>query len=202
MGPNALNPKIIDTSVWEHNNFGWMHCDGRPLLRGNYRDLLNAIGDAWGGIGDPTFFNLPDLQGYFLRGVEPARDKLVDPDREARTPNPHPAPNSKPGNKGPNVGSYQSFATARPPISITKDGSAHIHSLRFQLNASRDRGIDGANDNTVVFPGVHDPMGTNEPFVVDHGHGDLGEHTHGITGGDSETRPVNAYVHWIIRVFL
>ena len=200
MAPNALDPKRIDTSVWETNHPGWMHCDGRQLQRNNYSDLVREIGDAWGGRGDPTFFNLPDLRGYFPRGVDSARDKLVDPDREARTSNPHPnPPNAKPGNNGPHVGSYQSFATALPPISITKDGSAHIHSLRFQLDAGR---MGASTDNTVAFPGLHDPMGTNEPFVVDRGRGDIGEHTHGIdTGGSKakETRPVNAYVYWIIR---
>ena len=203
MAPNRSNPKLIDTSEWELNHPGWMHCDGRQLLRNNFQDLHRAIGDAWGGVGDPDFFNLPDLRGYFLRGVDSARDSLVDPDRKARTSNPHPNPNARPGNKGPQVGSYQWFATALPPISITTEGSAHMHSLRFQLNAGREVGGEDRTDNTVAFPGQHDPMGVNDPFVRYRGHGDLGEHTHGITTGgnkEKETRPVNAYVYWIISV--
>ena len=68
MGKNALDPKRIDTTVWEHNHPGWMHCDGRQIQRNNYPELSLAIGTAWGG--DANFLHLPDLQGYFLRGVE------------------------------------------------------------------------------------------------------------------------------------
>jgi microcystin-dependent protein len=187
--------------VWEAKN-GWYLCDGRSLEQGDYLDLFNAIGFAWGGYTDDKgikWFNLPDLRGYFLRGVDASGDNAMDPDIEerfARHPN---------GNVKGRVGSFQRWATARPLASlpgsptqthfwITTNGSAHKHSLRFQLNAGRDA---GKQDNTVAFPGVHDPQGTDAPFDVQHG-GD-GEHTHGIAGGNLETRPVNAYVHWIIR---
>ena len=66
------------------------------------------------------------------------------------------------------------------------DGS-HTHKLRFQLNAARD--INGV-DNTVAYPGPENDAPTQE----------AGAHRHAITdSGNSETRPVNAYVHWIIR---
>ena len=103
MGPNRLQPKTIDTSVWETNHPGWMHCDGRQLQRNSYLDLDLAIGTAWGG--DATFLHLPDLRGYFLRGVEPARDQQVDQDRDMRTSNPHLNPNVAPKTIGPLVGS-------------------------------------------------------------------------------------------------
>ena len=74
-------------------------------------DLDLAIGTAWGG--DATFLHLPDLRGYFLRGVEPARDQQVDQDRDMRTSNPHLNPNVAPKTIGPLVGSSSSWRPHR-----------------------------------------------------------------------------------------
>src|SRR5690242_14817108 len=62
-----------DCYVTDVESHGWMHCDGRQLLRAQYPDLFNAIGyryllqDEQPG----TLFRIPDLRGYFLRGVDP-----------------------------------------------------------------------------------------------------------------------------------
>jgi len=80
--------------------FGWMLCNGAAINRTTYSNLYNAIGTAW-GIGDgSTTFNLPDLRGQFLRGVNLGSGN--DPDALART-----AVNG--GNSGDNVGSRQGF---------------------------------------------------------------------------------------------
>lgn len=48
---------------------GFFECDGSPVSRTTYSDLFSAIGTTW-GVGDgSTTFNLPDLQGAFLRGT-------------------------------------------------------------------------------------------------------------------------------------
>lgn len=48
---------------------GWHLCDGTALSRTTYKDLFNIIGTNF-GVGDgSTTFNLPDLQGEFLRGA-------------------------------------------------------------------------------------------------------------------------------------
>lgn len=48
---------------------GFFECDGSPVSRTTYSDLFAAIGITW-GVGDgSTTFNLPDLQGAFLRGT-------------------------------------------------------------------------------------------------------------------------------------
>ncbi len=46
---------------------GWMLCDGRSLKPSEYPELFSALGYLYGGSGDA--FNLPNLQGQFLRGV-------------------------------------------------------------------------------------------------------------------------------------
>lgn len=50
---------------------GWVFCTGLPVSRTSdtYKALFAAIGTAY-GVGDNfTTFNLPNTQGYFLRGA-------------------------------------------------------------------------------------------------------------------------------------
>ncbi len=78
---------------------GWVICDGSQVSRtGATANLFAAIGTAW-GIGDgSTTFNLPDMRGNFLRGVDQTANN--DPDKGLRL-----ATNG--GNSGNNVGSKQ-----------------------------------------------------------------------------------------------
>jgi len=77
---------------------GWLLCDGRAVSRTTYSALFAAIGTAW-GVGDgSTTFNLPDMRGRFLRGVDNGAGR--DPDSTLRF-----ATNG--GNAGDRVGSGQ-----------------------------------------------------------------------------------------------
>jgi microcystin-dependent protein len=64
--------------------FGWMVCDGRQLHRAQYPELFAAIGYRYARRGESpgVLYRLPDLQGYFLRGVDPSG--VVDPDNDKR----------------------------------------------------------------------------------------------------------------------
>jgi microcystin-dependent protein len=49
---------------------GWLLCDDQAVLRvGIYGALFNAIGTTWGTGDGSTTFNVPDLEGAFLRGA-------------------------------------------------------------------------------------------------------------------------------------
>lgn len=49
---------------------GWVLCDGRPLQRtGTYARLFAVLGTAHGS-ADAATFNVPDLRGQFVRGVD------------------------------------------------------------------------------------------------------------------------------------
>ncbi len=48
-------------------SWGWMVCDGRSLTVSEYPELFSALGYLYGG--SDTKFNIPDLQGMFLRGI-------------------------------------------------------------------------------------------------------------------------------------
>jgi microcystin-dependent protein len=47
---------------------GYLACDGASISRTTYADLFSAIGTTWGS-ADASSFNVPNLQGAFLRGA-------------------------------------------------------------------------------------------------------------------------------------
>ena len=48
---------------------GWLACDGSAISRSTYASLFTAIGTTWGAGDGSSTFNLPDLEGAFLRGT-------------------------------------------------------------------------------------------------------------------------------------
>ena len=55
----------------------YLLCDGQSLPRvGIYKPLFDVIGTSWGGDALNNF-NLPDLMGLFLRGVDGGVGRLV-----------------------------------------------------------------------------------------------------------------------------
>ncbi|CDZ29419.1 Hypothetical protein NGAL_HAMBI490_42850 [Neorhizobium galegae bv. officinalis] len=52
---------------------GWMKCNGAAVSRSTYAALFTAIGTSWGVGNGTTTFNVPDLRGYFLRGLDDGR---------------------------------------------------------------------------------------------------------------------------------
>ena len=155
---------------------GWVLCDGSTVSRldARYKDLFNAIGNNWGGSGDPNF-NLPDLRGMFLRGV--SYDSGLDPDTTSRKA-PNPANPGNPGNIGNEVGSIQSheFAT-------------HNHTASGHITGN----ITGSN-------GTPDVDGGNEKYNSDPNFAQRNVDVTVNNSGGSETRPVNAYVNYIIKL--
>lgn len=48
---------------------GYLLCDGSAVSRTAYPELFAAIGTVWGEGDGSSTFNVPDLRGFFLRGV-------------------------------------------------------------------------------------------------------------------------------------
>lgn len=48
---------------------GWLACDGSAVSRSTYASLFGVIGTTWGTGDGSSTFNLPDLEGAFLRGT-------------------------------------------------------------------------------------------------------------------------------------
>jgi len=77
---------------------GWFVCDGRELNVADYLSLFEVLGYKWGGNGT-TKFNIPDMRGIFVRGVDGAINR--DPDSKDRTFI------KSGGSTGNNIGSFQ-----------------------------------------------------------------------------------------------
>ena len=144
---------------------GWLLCDGSAVNRALYPDLFAAIGTVWGIGNGASTFNLPDLRGQFLRGVDGSAE--VDPDKNDRT-----AFNG--GNAGNNVGSYQADTLGM-----------HNHSSIDYRDGTFANG--GGSGMDVLGYGLLGNADIVRPINLT-----------GDTGGN-ETRPVNAYVNYIIK---
>ncbi len=180
---------------------GWLVCDGSLVSRGDNPALFLAIGESWGEGDDVNTFNLPDLRGRFVRGVDAGAGR--DPDASVR------GESNVAGNMGDSVGSVQGYATAKPANAFsTSPSGPHIHAIDGVLNHShliKRNGPNGEmNFDRVEAAGqtasVHGDTTTGPAGAHSHGMAPSGDHTHVVNGGgDMETRPVNAYVYFIIK---
>lgn len=93
---------------------GWLLCNGQQLDPKNsrYQTLFDVIGTTYGGSGNLTF-NLPDLQGLFVRGVDDGSGH--DPDVKQRVSSATQAVASD------TLGSVQPYATQAPKNAFTAD---------------------------------------------------------------------------------
>jgi microcystin-dependent protein len=80
---------------------GFLMADGAAVSRATYSDLFTAIGTNFGPGDGSTTFNLPDMRGVFMRGVDGTATR--DPNRTVRG-------SLNGGNTGNDVGSYQDDA--------------------------------------------------------------------------------------------
>ena len=165
-------------------NASWRVCAGQSVKQSDYLELYKMIGTAWGkGDGNDTF-RLPDLRGRFLRGVNGSTGN--DPDAAKRVAI---APG---GNTGDAVASLQLHATALPGSPFKTGGQSNSHSHKIET----DGRMEGEGNDAEYGK----QLGVQKKIKVWAGPNDS-DHSHEVTGGgDSESRPVNAAIYWIIRV--
>jgi hypothetical protein len=173
----------------------WILCDGRALDRtkSENKALFEAIGTSWGGDAT-TFYNVPDLSGRFLRGV----DKYVDVEHgntlietnPARDPDRGTRLVSRPGGHlGNDVGSIQGdiFQSHKHDLSVSE--AQDLYQTEAEHVDCGDscwvNGNEGNHDRFRIGVSMGGalpyPEGAEAPRV-------------GL-----ETRPRNASVFWIIR---
>jgi phage-related tail fiber protein len=112
---------------------GWLFCDGRALSRAEYQKLYDVIGANFGA-PDDQHFNLPDLRGRFVRGVDYSAGR--DPDAKDRKAD-------KPGGyDGDKVGSIQEDAFKKHDHQTARN---QINS-QYQLGTSNKRYSGGGGD--------------------------------------------------------
>jgi len=158
---------------------GWLPCDGQSISKTTYSQLYTAIGDAWGTSG--ASFNVPDLRGMFLRGVDGGT--AVDPDAATRT-----AANVG-GNTGDLVGTMQGEETKSHNHGITDPGHNHNDGPFSKLLLVNGVGTIQSSDYT-----GHEPNLSETRDIVH-----SGTNITINSEGGTETRPMNAAVHYIIK---
>jgi microcystin-dependent protein len=166
---------------------GYLPCDGAAVSRTTYARLFTVINETHGQGDNSTTFNVPDYRGRFLRGTDTfgAGAASRDVDKAGR------AAMATGGNTGDAVGSVQIQATKLPTAAFTtNDPGTHTHpplsGSNFQINNGGEHTVGG----TGLF-------GTDNLNATT---GAGGAHSHSVNGGgDNETRPINAYVNFIIK---
>ena len=163
---------------------GWQLCDGTAFSSNSYPRLFSAIGKAWGegytnisGVQvkvQGTDFNVPDLRGIFLRGVNGSRfdffsasTNSLDPEALSRT-NAYAG-----GNSGNTVGTYQEDAL-----------KIHRHRIRRMVISG------GLNNPSAIYADDEGTAAYNGNYS-----GDVINNS----GDSTEARPKNAYVNYIIK---
>lgn len=182
---------------------GWLICDGSSELRADYPELFAVVGTAF-GTADGTHFNVPDMRGRFLRGMDDSVGR--DPDRAGRT-----AMNAG-GNTGDNVGTLQaedhlshnhtgtsgsSLGVTGHSVNESNVNLAHTHNTN-QLSATPGATCAAAGGYSYPATASTSALGSHNHSVSVDSHNLA--HTHTITAnGGNETRPLNAYVNYIIK---
>ena len=191
---------------------GWMFCNGDSIDRSTYSKLFTAIGTSHGSTSGTTF-NVPDYRGRFLRGVDHAAGR--DADRTSRTAN------ASGGNTGDAVGSVQGVATKLPTTGFSATGNTnaangvgagstsggeHSHPLGAGAHGLYYYGSSAGGTSAA---GTFNTFDISMPHIANTEAGSTHTHTLNIPGlslsasinggGDSETRPVNANVEYIIK---
>lgn len=158
---------------------GYLLCNGAEITSLQYPTLQGVLQTAWGD-GDDTDLNtvnLPDLRGMFLRGVNGIRgDGKEDPDdigRSVMLPG---------GNTDNNVGSYQGdvFTSHNHGGGDHRHGQPYSGYFYYRPGAG---GWDVSSSNGEVHASSYTSYS-----------GEIISYQ-----GGSETRPKNAYVHYIIK---
>ena len=77
---NPVSPGTVIYSAANTAPTGYLVCDGAAVSRTTYATLFAVIATTHGPGNGTTTFNLPDLRGVFIRGIDRARG--LDTDRE------------------------------------------------------------------------------------------------------------------------
>lgn len=188
---------------------GWLLCDGSLINRTTYATLFAAIGTAHGSGDGSTTFALPNYAGRFLRGR--ANGSANDPDRASRTAA------ASGGLTGDNVGSVQTNATRKNSLAVSGSFAPAIHNhfgsygrggdavgrfLSFGGFAATSTNSHWVNTEDEAGKRVLGPWNSGALTVDASITSDTrqGASSPAISDGDNETRPLNAYVNYIIKI--
>ena len=117
---------------------GWLKANGAAVSRTTYADLFAAIGTTFGAGDGRTTFNLPDLRGEFVRGLDDGRD--VDGGRR--------------------LGTAQEDAIKTHTIAVPNSGfEGSVQGSWFY--AERGNGNNSQRENTITYNGENETRPRN-----------------------------------------
>lgn len=159
---------------------GWLLCDGSEVNRTTYAALYAVIQSKWGAGDFNTTFNLPDLRGRFLRGVDNGSGN--DPDAASRFQ----LVNGNGGNTGNDVGTYQNDAF-----------QGHWHNLYKAYRVASSGGGGTSYLGEVMWDGPSFTGNANSTHTLIKAA--INDGINGIPRISAETRSKNANVNYIIK---
>jgi microcystin-dependent protein len=157
---------------------GWLLCDGMQLngLDPAYAALYNSIGVSFGGTASSKAFDLPDLRGYFLRGLD--MNAVTDPGAASRTA-------LQPGgNSGATVGSIQMDALVSHSHGVTDPGHSHQYYSEGD-GCTGEQGLPRQGPGSCVY--AHTTSASATGISIQ-------------SAGGAETRPKNVAVNYLIKL--
>lgn len=117
---------------------GWLKANGAAVSRTTYADLFAAIGTTFGAGDGRTTFNLPDLRGEFIRGLDDGRN--VDGGRR--------------------LGTAQEDAIKTHTIAVPNSGfEGSVQGSWFY--AERGNGNNSQRENTITYNGENETRPRN-----------------------------------------
>ncbi len=119
---------------------GWLACDGGEYSRSDYPELFIMIGGSFGSGDNIKTFNVPDLRGRFVRGVDSGTGR--DPDAKSRTAS------ATGGSTGDRVGSFQQdqFKSHSHSYTVFPSGRGDIASGTYWQQGSGTTGSTGGSE--------------------------------------------------------
>lgn len=180
MQPGFMMPWFNDTVP----NDAWVFAEGQAISRTTYAPLFGQWGTIFGAGDGSLTFNVIDMRGEFLRGLDTTA--TADPDAASRT-------DRGDGTTGANAGTKQADQTRSHTHGVsgaTDSAGNHTHSIEPRAaETASNIGTDGAGTlsasggaASTQAAGAH-----THPFST----------TSDATGG-SETRPRNIACRWIV----
>ena len=159
----------------QHIPENYLLCDGASYAQHAYPLLYEAIGQTHGQGSSGNSFNVPDYRGYFLRGTD--RGAGNDPDASGRT---------KPGDGGPAAAKGDEVGSLQPDAlkGHNHGGNAVPQKGLVWQTGSQQYWVNDTQNAYVTRPLVL--SFSDQEIVIPN-------------DGGNETRPMNAYVDFIIK---
>ena len=192
---------------------GWLACNGSEVSRGTYSALFNTIGTSSGFGNGSTTFNLPDLRGEFIRGLDDGRG--VDAGRSIASSQGDAIKSHNHAASSTNAGDHVHSASTNTVgnhvhTGATNTAGVHNHSITVRARDGTGGLIADSTGGYARTTSTGDAGNHAHSFTTNvdgsHAHvvniGGAGNHNHTIvvayTGG-TETRPRNVALLYCIK---